>query len=162
MDEGTASGLSFCAAVGAAVLIVAGAPVGIPLLGGAIGAKIYHSKKQKEFRQKEQEKRKRKGNKDMLPVSVRPTILPSSYDWDERPGLYGYQLPKNPITAIAEQSPSLASNVLMEQLLTDTHKTIVEKPAAIFASQGKGMTATTKRRKGFFSDSVTTKIKPHK
>ncbi len=80
---------------------------------------------------------------------------------------YPYTLPNrciepiNPLTVIADQNPALAAKVMKEKFIADTHAKITSRPAEIFASQGRGMVATTTSRKGFFSDSITTAIDPH-
>ncbi len=147
-DVITIAGVGFCLAG----LSTVAAPVFIAGIPAIIGARIYG----KHLENKEGRK-KRKEAKTMLPTRTDALPLYNGYPW-----LNDRWIPqsKNPLTALAEESPGLARDVLINKILGDTHKSIASKPAEIFALQGRGIFAKTTRRKGIFSDSITTEIHP--
>lgn len=67
---------------------------------------------------------------------------------------------ENPLTVLARSYPRMAHDVFIQRSLDEIHASIVAGPATEFARQGRGMTAITKQRRGLFSRSVTTVIKP--
>jgi len=111
----------------------------------------------------QQEIKKTKEVRKMFPIETgtNRSFLPGSYPLSS----YGYGggcilERKDPLTALAEQAPHFASDVMINKILAGTHENIASKPAEIFALNGKGIIARTTRRRGFFSDSITTEVHP--
>jgi len=149
---GTSSGLTMVATALLGALCPPLAPVLVP--AGAIGATVLAMKADQESNSPSSKRKKRK-EKEMLPIrlSSRPVYY-------EPLSSSSYIPSENPVTTIARSSPRLAAETLLHLSLDETHRRIVGPAAEEFARQGRGTFAVTTRRKGLFSSSVTTIIKP--
>jgi hypothetical protein len=146
---------------GIIMLATPAAPAAVLGIPAILLARAYRG-----YLDKQQDKQihRRKESKTMLPS---PHLISrrTPYDSDGSVPLWSnpsewispHLLPKNPLTALVEESPKLAHDAIITRCLAEAHRDIVAGPANEFAKQGRGMVATTTRKR---RGSLRTKIKP--
>ncbi len=147
----TTVGLIGCA-IGLTTACAPIAAIGIPAILSVRGLRAILDKKEERKR-----KNKRKGDEAMLPTTVSHRLFPDISPYNPYQSYLEHLTPKNPLTALAEQSPKLASEVMTTKYLTEASQIIMAGPTMESIRQGRKMNAKIIRRKRLFSDSIIIK-----